>query len=142
MYASGDYKALLAKVDAAEKAAKVQDDQIAKQIALLDDQRAALGDAFKDARGKIGSLVYQYEVTPASDKSAKAARKKELEDAETGKSITGKLIGRSATEKSRKTSRSPATSSTTFSPASSRNAPHSSASAAMWTSPRKKRATL
>src|ERR1700734_1801403 len=91
VYASADYKTLLAKVDAAEKAAKSQDDQIAKQIALLDDQRAALGDAFKDARGKIGSLVYQYEVTPAADKSAKASAKKELEDAETGKSITWKV---------------------------------------------------
>src|SRR5277367_1679532 len=91
VYASADYKALLAKVDAAEKAAKSQDDQIAKQIALLDDQRAALGDAFKDARGKIGSLVYQYEVTPPSDKKAKAAAKKELEDAETGKSVTWKV---------------------------------------------------
>ncbi|MGA9483879.1 MAG: hypothetical protein WBV48_18290, partial [Candidatus Acidiferrales bacterium] len=78
VYASADYKALLAKVDAAEKAAKVQDDQIAKQIALLDDQRAALGDAFKDARGKIGSLVYQYEIVPDSDKDTKAARKKDL----------------------------------------------------------------
>src|SRR5580700_457062 len=78
VYASADYKALLAKVDSAEKTAKAQDDQIAKQIALLDEQRAALGDAFKDARGKIGSLVYQYEIVPDSDKDTKAARKKDL----------------------------------------------------------------
>ncbi|MFZ3216789.1 MAG: hypothetical protein WA192_12085 [Candidatus Acidiferrales bacterium] len=78
VYASADYKDLLAKLDAAEKAAKSQDDEIAKQIALLDDQRAALGDAFKDARGKIGSLVYQYEIVPDSDKATKAARKKDL----------------------------------------------------------------
>jgi cytochrome c551/c552 len=78
VYASADYKALLAKVDTAEKTAKAQDDQIAKQIALLDEQRAALGDAFKDARGKIGSLVYQYEIVPDSDKDTKAARKKDL----------------------------------------------------------------
>ncbi|MFZ3332011.1 MAG: hypothetical protein WA197_15355 [Candidatus Acidiferrales bacterium] len=84
VYSSVEYKALLAKVDDAEKSTKVQDADIAKQIALLDDQRAAMGDAFKDARGKIGSLVYQYEIVPDSDKSTKAARKKDLEDAEKG----------------------------------------------------------
>ena len=84
VYSSAEYKALVAKVDAAEKSTKAQDADIAKQIALLDDQRAAMGDAFKDARGKIGSLVYQYEIVPDSDKSTKAARKKDLEDAEKG----------------------------------------------------------
>jgi cytochrome c551/c552 len=78
VYSSADYKALVAKVDAAEKTAKAQDEDIAKQIALLDDQRAAMGDAFKDARGKIGSLVYQYEIVPAKDKDTKAARLKDL----------------------------------------------------------------
>jgi len=81
VYSSPEYKALLAKADQLDKAAKAQDDEIAKQIALLDDQRAALGDAFKDARGKIGHLVYEYEIVPESNKSAKAARKKDVEDA-------------------------------------------------------------
>jgi cytochrome c551/c552 len=81
VYSSPEYKSLLAKADALDKAAKAQDDDIAKQIALLDEQRAALGDAFKDARGKIGHLVYEYEIVPESDKSAKAARKKDVEDA-------------------------------------------------------------
>ncbi len=80
VYSSAAYKALVAKVDAAEKTAKAQDEDIAKQIALLDDQRAAMGDAFKDARGKIGSLVYQYEIVPAADKDTKAARLKDLTD--------------------------------------------------------------
>jgi cytochrome c551/c552 len=83
VYSSPAYKSLLAKADALDKAAKAQDDEIAKQIALLDDQRAALGDAFKDARGKIGHLVYELEIVPESDKSAKAARKKEVEEART-----------------------------------------------------------
>jgi cytochrome c551/c552 len=83
VYSSAEYKALLAKADALEKTAKAQDDEIAKQIALLDDQRAAMGDAFKDARGKIGSLVYQYEIVPAEDKETKAKRKKEVEDGRT-----------------------------------------------------------
>jgi cytochrome c2 len=81
IYSSPEYKSLLAKADALDEAAKAQDDDIAKQIALLDEQRAALGDAFKDARGKIGHLVYEYEIVPESDKSAKAARKKDVEDA-------------------------------------------------------------
>jgi cytochrome c2/uncharacterized ParB-like nuclease family protein len=83
VYASAEYKSLLAKADALDKAAKTQDDDIAKQIALLDDQRTALGDAFKDARGKIGHLVYELEIVPESDKSAKAARKKDVEEART-----------------------------------------------------------
>jgi len=83
VYASAEYKSLLAKADALDKAAKAQDDDIANQIALLDDQRAALGDAFKDARGKIGHLVYLLEIVPDSDKSAKAARKKDVEEART-----------------------------------------------------------
>jgi len=83
VYSSSDYKALAAKADALDKAAKAQDDEIAKQIALVDDQRNALGDAFKDARGKIGHLVYLYEIVPESDKKAKAERKKDVEEART-----------------------------------------------------------
>jgi hypothetical protein len=78
VYSSPEYKTLTAKLDQAEKAAKAQDDQIAKQIALLDDQRNAMGDAFKDARGKVGHLVYEYEIVPAEDKDLKAKRLKEL----------------------------------------------------------------
>ena len=82
VYSSAEYKSLAAKAEALEKAAKAQDDEIAKQIALLDDQRAAMGDAFKDARGKIGHLVYEYEIIPDSDKDLKAKRKKELSEGE------------------------------------------------------------
>jgi cytochrome c2 len=81
VYSSPDYKKLADEADSLEKAAKPQDDAIAKQIALLDSQRAAIGDAFKDARGKIGHLVYEYEIVPASDKSTKAARLKDLTEA-------------------------------------------------------------
>ena len=64
VYSSPEYKKLSAQVDDLQKSTKAQDEDIAKQIALLDEQRAALGDAFKDARGKIGHLVYQYEIVP------------------------------------------------------------------------------
>ena len=84
VYASPDYKALLAKVDAAEKAAKVQDDQIAKQIALLDEQRAALGDAFKDARGK--SLLLR--ISPP-----KLPPRKNWKTPKQGRASPGKWIG-------------------------------------------------
>jgi cytochrome c2 len=83
VYASSEYKSRLAKADALDKAAKTQDDDIAKQIALLDDQRTALADAFKDARGKIGHLVYELEIVPDADKRGKAARKKDVEEART-----------------------------------------------------------
>ncbi|MGH9714112.1 MAG: hypothetical protein ACRD5M_12515 [Candidatus Acidiferrales bacterium] len=81
VYSSPEYKALAAKADALEEAAKTQDDQIAKEIALLDEQRAAMGDAFRDGRGKIGHLVYLWEITPDTDKKAKAERKQDIDDA-------------------------------------------------------------
>jgi mono/diheme cytochrome c family protein len=84
VYSSADYKNLAQKADDLERAAKPQDEQIANQIALLDTQRAAIGDAFKDARGKIGHLVYEYEIVPASDKSEKESRLKDLNEAKKG----------------------------------------------------------
>jgi cytochrome c2 len=80
VYSSPEYKKLSAQVDDLQKTTKAQDEDIAKQITLLDEQRAALGDAFKDARGKIGHLVYQYEIVPAEDKNAKAKALKEVTD--------------------------------------------------------------
>jgi cytochrome c2 len=80
VYSSPEYKKLSGQVDDLQKSTKAQDEDIAKQIALLDEQRAALGDAFKDARGKIGHLVYQYEIVPAEDKNAKAKALKEVTD--------------------------------------------------------------
>ena len=53
-----------------------------------DQQRAAMADAFKDERGKIGHLVYQYEIVPDSDKSAKAGALKDLNE---GRSSTWKV---------------------------------------------------
>ncbi len=74
VYSTPQYKQLKATVDAAQKAAAPQEQAIGKQIELADAQRAAIGDAFRDARGKVGSLIYQYEIVPASDKSEKASR--------------------------------------------------------------------
>ncbi len=81
LYTSPDYKKLAADADALEAAARPEDDELGKQIALLDDQRSAIGDAFKDARGKVGALVYQYEIVPADDKSEKASRLKTVNEA-------------------------------------------------------------
>jgi cytochrome c2 len=80
VYSSPEYKKLSAQLDDLQKSTKAQDEDIAKQIALLDEQRAALGDAFKDARGKIGHLVYQYEIVPPEDKNSKAKALKEVTD--------------------------------------------------------------
>ena len=80
VYSSPEYKTLSAKVNDLTQTAKAQDDEIAKRIALLDEQRIAIGDAFKDARGKVGHLTYEYEVTPATDKSGKAKALKALEE--------------------------------------------------------------
>ncbi|MFY9529739.1 MAG: hypothetical protein WBC04_11545 [Candidatus Acidiferrales bacterium] len=80
-YSSSEYKKLAEEADQLEKAARPKDDDIAKQIELIDEQRTAIGDAFKDARGRVGALVYQYEIVPASDKDEKAARLKRLSEA-------------------------------------------------------------
>src|SRR6202046_906847 len=88
VYSSPEYKQLAAKLASAQQTAKSQDDEIAKQIDLLDQQRAAMADAFKDERGKIGHLVYQYEIIPDSNKSEKASRLKELNE---GRSSTWKV---------------------------------------------------
>jgi cytochrome c2 len=80
VYSSPEYKRLSGTLANAQQAARSQDDEIAKQIDFLDEQRASMGDAFKDERGKIGHLVYQYEIVPASDKDEKAKRLKELTD--------------------------------------------------------------
>jgi cytochrome c2 len=85
VYSSPEYKTLAAKVDQLQKVSKAQDGEIAKQVALLDDQRAAMGDAFKDARGKIGHLVYEYEIVPAEDKFLKAKRLKDVNEGRASK---------------------------------------------------------
>ncbi len=70
---SPSYKALKAAVDAATKATQAQDDEIIKQIALIEQQRAAMTPAFQDARGKVGALVYQTEILPLKDTAARQA---------------------------------------------------------------------
>jgi cytochrome c551/c552 len=81
LYNTPDYKKLKAAVDAAGTATLPADHQIEAQIDLLDRQRAVLTPDFQDARGKVGALTYQLEQIPESDKSAKAAKLKELTDA-------------------------------------------------------------
>jgi cytochrome c2 len=81
VYASADYKKLKAASDQAAQATAAQDRSIAAQIALVDDQRAAIADAFRDSRGRVGSLIYQYQEVPPSDKSEKQSRLNKLNTA-------------------------------------------------------------
>ncbi len=81
LYATADYKKLLAARDAAGQASLATDHQIQAQIDLLDRQRAAMTPNFQVARGKVGALTYQLEQIPDSDKSSKASKLKELNDA-------------------------------------------------------------
>jgi hypothetical protein len=80
-YATPGYQKLEATVQAATRAAAPMDRQIEAKIDLLDAQRAAITLAFQTSRGKVGTVTYDYEQTPASDKSAKAAKLKELNEA-------------------------------------------------------------
>ena len=105
--ASAEYKNLLAKRRRSrESSQNAKDEEIAKQIALLDRQRAAIGDAFKDARGNVGSLIYQYEIVPGSEKTKKEARMKELMN---GRKSIWKVDWPLADGKIKPTSPSPAT---------------------------------
>jgi cytochrome c2 len=79
-----EYKQLMASLASAEAAAKPLDDQIAQQLALLEQQRAAMTPSFQDARGKVGALIYQYEIVPASDKSSKDSHLKDVNEAKKG----------------------------------------------------------
>ena len=91
VYASPEYKALLAKVDAAEKATKSQDAESPNRLrswttsaplwATLSKTRAA-----KSARSSINTKS-----SPLPTKTPKPPRKKELEDAETGKGTIWKV---------------------------------------------------
>lgn len=81
LYSSPAYQKMLADVKAASEAAHPTDEKIAAQIGLLDVQRAAMTDAFQTARGLVGALTYQLEQISESDKSGKASKLKELNEA-------------------------------------------------------------
>jgi cytochrome c551/c552 len=81
LYGTPDYQKLKAAADAAGRTVLPADRQITDQIDLLDRQRAVLTPDFQDARGKVGALTYQLEQIPESDKSAKASKLKELNEA-------------------------------------------------------------
>ncbi len=55
---------------------KAADAQLDQQLALLEEQRAAMTPAFQDARGKVVALVYQVEIIPVSDKDGRASKQK------------------------------------------------------------------
>ncbi|HXW57136.1 MAG TPA: hypothetical protein VEJ67_15415 [Candidatus Cybelea sp.] len=74
VYSSAQYKNLRDTVDRLEREAEPRDRDIEKQIALLDRQRAAMLDSYQDARGYVGSLIYEYEEVPPGDKDLRAKR--------------------------------------------------------------------
>ena len=80
-YTSADYKKLKTAVDAAGATALPEDRKIQAQIDVLDRQRAAMTGTFQIARGQVGALTYQLEQIPESDKSGRASKLKELNEA-------------------------------------------------------------
>src|ERR1019366_8091302 len=62
VFASPDYLKLKSELDAAQKSVQAADAQLDQQLALLEDQRAAMTPAFQDSRGKVVALVYQVEI--------------------------------------------------------------------------------
>jgi cytochrome c551/c552 len=81
VYSSPEYKKLKADLDAAQQSAKPKDDEFARRIALADLQRTAITPAFQSARGQVGALIYQVEIIPESNKSARDSAKKDVDGA-------------------------------------------------------------
>lgn len=81
---SAEYQKLSAAVQQAEATAAPQDKAIKQQIDLVDSQRAAILSSFQEDRSLVGSLIYEYEIVPntAGNRSEKASRLKEVQDAE------------------------------------------------------------
>lgn len=76
MTSSPEYKQLLADYNAKRTAADPKDKEVQQQLALIEMQRAAMTPSFQTARGKVGSLVYQYEIdhTPGKLKDVTDAK--------------------------------------------------------------------
>jgi cytochrome c551/c552 len=79
--ATPEYQRLVAALKTATDAAAPADARLSAEMDLLDQQRAAMTEAFQRARGKVGALTYQLEQIPDSDKDAKASKLNELNDA-------------------------------------------------------------
>lgn len=101
---SAEYKNLETSLQQAEAVAKPKDESIAQQVALVDQQRAAMLQAFQTDRSLVGSLIYDYEVIPntASYRGEKRSHLKHVLAAEArtynvdwpepgGKTVTRKL---------------------------------------------------
>ena len=80
VYSSSEYKNLRDRADQLDKEAAPKDAAIEKQIKILDAQRAAILDSYQDARGYVGSLIYDYEEVPPSDKETRAKRMKAINE--------------------------------------------------------------
>ncbi len=61
---SPEYQKLLAEWKAAHDATQQRTREIDQASALIEQQRAAMTEAFQTARGKVGSIVYQLEIHP------------------------------------------------------------------------------
>lgn len=81
-YTTPQYQKMVADIKAATDAARAQDQQIGQQIALLDQQRAAMTDAFTNSRGLVGALTYQLEqIDEKKSPNAKKSKQDELDEA-------------------------------------------------------------
>lgn len=80
-YSTPEYQKFVADIKAATDAARPMDQTIAQKVDLLDRQRTAMTSAFQIARGKVGALTYQLQEIDENDKSAKADKLKELNEA-------------------------------------------------------------
>jgi cytochrome c551/c552 len=81
VYGSPEFKKLKSDLDAAQESVKARDAEFTRLLILTDLQRTAITPAFQNARGKVGSLVYQLEIVPESDKTTRRSREKDVDEA-------------------------------------------------------------
>jgi len=101
MRATPEYQKLESAVAAATKEAQPKDREIEREIALANDQRAALLTTFQTVRSYVGSLTYEYEQVPdtPANKSERQSRFQAMQKARTEKHQIDWPVGGGKTEK-------------------------------------------
>jgi hypothetical protein len=76
---SPEYKSLMERIEAAQKAAESRAQEIRSELAYVDRRNSALADTFMTERARIAALVYQTEIS--SSESSRKSRKADVDEA-------------------------------------------------------------
>ncbi len=76
---SPEYKSLMERIEAAQKAAESRAQEIRSELAYIDRRNSSLADTFMTERARIAALVYQTEI--ASSERSRKSRKADVDEA-------------------------------------------------------------